>query len=114
MPIVRTRDGLKACRACFPLCWLLGTSVHKIRELRQYNRSHLLSCLHEKTHRPRNSRTGKPMLNEYITHTHISSTKQRRNIFSSSVEENGAGNAKTPSHLDTPILFRRIGFACSL
>src|SRR6266849_2900057 len=53
------------------VCWLLGTSVHKIRELRQYNRSHLLSCLHEKTHRPGNSRTGKPMLNEYIPHTHI-------------------------------------------
>jgi hypothetical protein len=49
-----------------------------------------------------------------ILHTPISSTKLRSNIFSSSVEENAAGNAKTPSHLDTTILFRRTGFTCSL
>jgi hypothetical protein len=32
-------------------------------------------------------------------------------MFSSSVEENGAGNAN-PTHIDTTILFRRIGFTC--
>src|SRR5215467_6650056 len=38
------------------LCWLLVTSVHRIRGLHQYNRSHLPSCLHEKPHRSGNSR----------------------------------------------------------
>ena len=48
------------------LCWLLGTSVRKIGKSRQYNRSHLPSCLHEKLHRRLgNSRTGKLMLNEH-------------------------------------------------
>ena len=32
------------------VCWLLGTSVRKIGKSRQYNRSHLPSCLHEKLH----------------------------------------------------------------
>jgi hypothetical protein len=44
-------------------------------------------------------------------HMPISSTKYRSNIFPSSVEENGAGNAN-PSHIDTTILFRQIGFTC--
>ncbi len=48
------------------------------------------------------------MLNEHICI--YSSTKQRGNIFSSSVE----GNAKTPSHVDTTILFRRMGFISPL
>jgi len=48
------------------------------------------------------------MLNEHTcTYT---STKQRGNIFSSSVE----GNAKTPSYLDTTILFRRKDFISPL
>jgi len=55
-----------------------------------------------------NSRTDKLMLNENTcTYT---STKQRGNLFSSSVE----GNAKTPSHVDTTILFRRMGFISPL
>ena len=48
------------------LCWLHGTSVLKIVELHQYNRSHFPSCLHEKTRRSGNSRAGKPMLDERI------------------------------------------------
>ena len=32
-------------------------------------------------------------------------------MFSSFVEENGAGNAN-PTHIDTTILFRRISFTC--
>jgi hypothetical protein len=48
------------------------------------------------------------MLNENTcTYT---STKQGGNIFSSSVE----GNAKTPSYVDTTILFRRMGFISPL
>jgi len=91
-----------------PMYWLLGTSVHKIGGLSQYNGSHLPSCFYEKMHVSRNSRTGKLMLNENTcTYT---STKQRGNIFSSSVE----GNAKTPSHVDTAILFRRMGFISPL
>src|SRR5437868_4856686 len=83
---------------------LLGTSGHKIGGLSQYNGSHLPSCFYEKMHVSGNARTDKLMLNE---HTCIyTSTKQRGNIFSSSVE----GNAKTPSHLDTTILFRRLSF----
>src|SRR5438874_548141 len=75
------------------LCLLLGTSGHKIGGLSQYNGSHLQSCFYEKIHVSGNARTDKLMLNE---HTCIyTSTKQRGNIFSSSVE----GNAKTPSHL---------------
>lgn len=70
----------------------LGTSGHKIGGLSQYNGSHLPSCFYEKMHVSGNARTDKLMLNE---HTCIyTSTKQRGNIFSSSVE----GNAKTPSH----------------
>src|SRR5260370_33566691 len=87
---------------------LLGTSVRKIGGLRQYNGSHLPSCLYEKMHVSGNSRTGNLMLNENTcTHT---STRQRDNIFSSSVE----GNARTPSHVDTTILFRRMGFISPL
>jgi hypothetical protein len=90
------------------LCWLLGTSVRKIGGLRQYNGSHLPSCLYEKMHVSGNSRTGKLMLNENTcTYT---STRQRGNIFSSSME----GNAKIPSHVDTTILFRRMGFISPL
>jgi hypothetical protein len=49
---------------------VLGTSVYKIGESRQYNRSHLPSCLHEKLHRLGNSRTAKPMLNE-LTYAYL-------------------------------------------
>ena len=41
-----------------PLCWLLGTSVRKIGESRQHNRSHLPPCFHENTNRAGNARTG--------------------------------------------------------
>jgi hypothetical protein len=86
----------------------LGTSVHKIRGLSQYNGSHLPSCFYEKMHVSGNSRTGKLMLNENTcTYT---STKQRGNLCSSSVE----GHAKTPSYVDTTILFRRMGFISPL
>ena len=91
---------------------LLGTSVHKIGESRQFNRSHLPPCLHEKTNKAGNARTSSQYSMNMLTP--ISSTKQRRNLFSSFVEENKAGNATTPSHLDTTILFRRRGFTCPL
>jgi len=63
------------------LCWLLGTSVHKIRESRQYNRPHLPSCLHEKAYRSGNARTGKPMPNEQI-YIHLSHQPSREGTFS--------------------------------
>src|SRR5258708_17061974 len=78
------------------LCWLLGTSVHKIGESGQYNRSHLPSCLHEKTHRPGNSRTGKPMLNER-THTYLINSVEKEHILLICGRKR-AGNANPPSH----------------
>src|SRR5437763_4647317 len=69
-------------RIFLSLCWLLGTSVHKIEGLRQYNGPHLPFCLYEKMHVSGNSRTGKLI---FIRHTcTYFSAKQRDNIFSSS------------------------------
>jgi integrase len=94
-PVLATWD-IRSEKGCGGLCWLLGTSVHTIGESRQYNRSHLPFCLHEKAHRSGNSRIGKPMVNEH-TYTYLINQVEN-NIFSSSVEENGAGNANPPSH----------------
>jgi xanthine/uracil permease len=62
------------------LCWLLRTSVHKTAELRQYNRSHLPSCLHEKTHKSGNSRRGKLMLNAY-TYTSLINQVEKQHVL---------------------------------
>ncbi|SRR5258706_8954376 len=63
-----TTQGKTPDQTVSALCWLLGTSVHKIGESDQYNRSYLPSCHYEKAYRSGNSRTGKPMLNE---HTYV-------------------------------------------
>jgi hypothetical protein len=62
------------------LCWLLRISVHKTAELRQYNRSHLPSCLHEKTHKSGNSRRGKLMLNAY-TYTSLINQVEKQHVL---------------------------------
>jgi hypothetical protein len=48
-----------------PLCWLLGTSVHKNRRPAPYYQSPLLHGLHKEMLVPKKSRTGKPLFNEY-------------------------------------------------
>jgi transposase len=78
------------------LCWLLGTSVHKIRESRQYNRPHLPSCLHEKAYRPGNSRTGKPILNEY-SYTSLINQVEKEHILLIPGRKR-AGNANPSSY----------------
>lgn len=78
------------------------------RGLRQYNGPHRPSCIYDKVHISGNSRTNKLMLNSQ-TCTYIS-TRQRDNLFSSSVE----GNAKRPSHPDMTMLFHRKGFISPL
>lgn len=78
----------------------LGTSVHKIRESRQYNRPHLPSCLHEKAYRPGNSRTGKPILNEY-SYTSLINHVEKEHILLIHGRKR-AGNAGQ-SHLINPI-----------
>jgi hypothetical protein len=90
-------DNLEAVLATWDIC-----SQNRRAEPVQWLSSAIL--LLRKDTLSGNPRTGKLMLNEHIcTYT---STKQRGNIFSSSV----GGNAKTPSHVDTTILFRRMGY----
>jgi hypothetical protein len=66
------------------LCWLLGTSVHKIGDVRRDNLSRLSSCLHEEMHGARKSGAGKSLF--LNTDAPLPATRQREDAFSSSVE----------------------------
>jgi len=47
------------------LCWLLGISVQKIRNVRQHDRSRLSHHHYKEMHLPRKWRAGKPTRNEH-------------------------------------------------
>jgi hypothetical protein len=67
-----------------PLCWLLGTSVHKNRRPAPYYRSPLLHCLHKEMLVPKNRQ--RASLCSMHTQVAIWAKRQKDGVFSLSVE----------------------------
>src|SRR5947209_4725185 len=86
------------CKAMDGLCWLLGTSVHRIGDVCRDNLSRLSSRLHEEIHGAGKSGTGQSLFTEHGCTSCGNEAKRGRVLFVFG-EKTGQGRHKHLSPL---------------